>query len=118
MQHYFLILECLQSGSYTVETISRLSAHRREVRGCYSHEERLPSGSEKPSRQTINILENASYDLLWKPWHTFAEDNSIGLSWYLGKYRGEATIGHGGGDTGFNTNFVLLPEKSMALIVL
>lgn len=64
------------------------------------------------------ILKNASYDLLWKPWHTFAEDQSIGLSWFLGKYRGEATIGHGGGDTGFNTNFVLLPEKSLALIVL
>lgn len=61
------------------------------------------------------ILDSSSYDLLWKPWYN---NSNVGLSWFLGKYKYEATVGHDGGDTGFNTSLVLLPEKSIAVIVL
>ncbi|MFC2098253.1 serine hydrolase domain-containing protein [Bacteroidota bacterium] len=64
------------------------------------------------------ILDQASYDLLWKPWFKTGENSDVGLSWFLGKYREETTISHGGGDTGFNTFFVMLPEKSIAVVVL
>ncbi|UCE41892.1 MAG: beta-lactamase family protein [Candidatus Aminicenantes bacterium] len=67
------------------------------------------------------ILDPASYDLLWKPWFKIGgkdSDNAVGLSWFLGSHRGEKTISHGGGDTGFNTFLILLPEKSSAVIVL
>lgn len=43
---------------------------------------------------------------------------SVVLRWFLGKYKDESTVSHGGGDTGFSTNLVLMPEKSMAVIVL
>ena len=56
--------------------------------------------------------------MLWNPWFEIDENRSIGLSWFLETYKGIATVGHGGGDTGFNTNLVLLPEKSMAVVVL
>ncbi len=64
------------------------------------------------------ILESSSYDLLWKPWFKTGDESSVGLSWFLEKYKGESTVSHGGGDTGFSTNLVLLPEKSIAVIVL
>ena len=64
------------------------------------------------------ILDSTSYDSLWKPWFEIGEDNYVGLSWFLRKYKGEKTIGHSGGDMGFNTNFIMLPEKSMAMVVL
>ena len=64
------------------------------------------------------ILESGSYDLLWKPWFQTGEKSHVGLSWFLGEYRGEKTVGHGGGDTGFNTEFVMLPDRSMAVAVL
>ncbi len=67
------------------------------------------------------ILEPESYDLLWKSWFKVGDEESgraVGLSWFLGEHRGEQTVGHGGGDTGFNTYLTLLPDKSMAVIVL
>ena len=64
------------------------------------------------------ILDPESYELLWNPWFEIGEENSIGLSWFINNYNGEKTIGHGGGDVGFSTNFVMLPEKSIAAVVM
>lgn len=64
------------------------------------------------------ILNPDSYDLLWKPWFQNGEDSYIGLSWFLSKFRNENTIGHSGGDTGFRTDFIMLPEKNVSIIVL
>jgi CubicO group peptidase (beta-lactamase class C family) len=67
------------------------------------------------------ILEPSSYDLLWKPWFKIGgadSDNAVGLSWFIGSHRGEKTFSHGGGDTGFNTYLILVPEKSSAVVVL
>jgi CubicO group peptidase (beta-lactamase class C family) len=67
------------------------------------------------------ILEPTSYDLLWKPWFKIGgkdSDDAVGLSWFLGSHRGEKTISHGGGDTGFNSYLILVPEKSSAVVVL
>ncbi|UCC39731.1 MAG: beta-lactamase family protein [Candidatus Aminicenantes bacterium] len=71
--------------------------------------------------QKNQILKSSSYDVLWKPWTQTGRKGigqSVGLSWFLGEYKGEKTVGHGGGDVGFNTNFIMLPEKSMAVVVL
>lgn len=70
------------------------------------------------NRGTYNgstILNSSSYDLLWDPRF---KDNPVGLSWFIGEYKDEATVGHNGGDTGFNTTLVMLPDKSMAVVVL
>jgi CubicO group peptidase (beta-lactamase class C family) len=67
------------------------------------------------------ILDPESYNLLWRP---MAETGmggirkSVGLSWFLGEFKGEPCVSHGGGDMGFNTNLVLLPQKSIAIVVL
>lgn len=67
------------------------------------------------------ILGPESYDLLWKPWFPIGKKDSgeaLGLSWFIGEHRGEKTVSHGGGDTGFNTYLTILPERSMAVVVL
>jgi len=64
------------------------------------------------------ILNPESYDLLWKPWFQNGEDSYVGLSWFLRKFREENTIGHSGGDTGFKTDFIMLPEKNIGNCVM
>ena len=62
------------------------------------------------------ILKDSTYDLMWKP----AGDQwpQIGISWFLGKHREHRTISHSGGDTGFVSNLVMVPEQSMAVVMM
>ena len=55
---------------------------------------------------------------MWKSWFKTGEESSVGLSWFLDKYRGDATVGHAGGDTGFSSNLLMLPGRYVAVIVL
>ena len=64
------------------------------------------------------ILCSSSYDVLWKAWAEIGEGRRVGLSWFLGEYRGEKTVEHAGGDPGFNTQLMMLPDKGSAVIVL
>ncbi|MCP4221160.1 MAG: beta-lactamase family protein [bacterium] len=68
------------------------------------------------------ILDAASYDILQHPRVKIGADSSarnhIGLSWFLKEYKGEKTVGHSGSDAGFMTNFVMLPGKSVAVVVM
>jgi CubicO group peptidase (beta-lactamase class C family) len=40
---------------------------------------------------------------------------AIGLSWFLGQHRGRRIVSHGGGDTGYITDLVLIPEGRKAV---
>ena len=40
----------------------------------------------------------------------------VGISWFLGEYRGTAMVGHSGGDTGYATDLAMLPEKKIAVV--
>ncbi len=62
------------------------------------------------------ILKEATYDVMWKP----AGDNwqHIGISWFLGKHRDHRTISHSGGDTGFVSNLVMIPDRSIAVVMM
>jgi len=62
------------------------------------------------------ILDASSYQLLFEPQVQADENLAVGLSWFLGKYGEFKTIGHTGGDLGFRSIIVMLPEKSLAVI--
>ena len=68
------------------------------------------------------ILDASSYELLWAPAVSVgARDNKprhIGLSWFLSYYAGYQTVSHGGRDIGYQTNFVMVPDAGVAVIVL
>ncbi len=64
------------------------------------------------------ILRTASYDLLWTPTTaTSTGDVEIGLSWFLGEYAGHRTVSHGGGDTGFRSYILLLPDENIGIVL-
>jgi len=63
------------------------------------------------------ILREESYDVLWTPSAQVSENRHVGLSWFLGEHRGTRTVGHSGGDTGFSSQFVLLPEEDIGLVM-
>jgi CubicO group peptidase (beta-lactamase class C family) len=62
------------------------------------------------------ILKDSTYDIMWKP----AGDKwqQIGISWFLGKHRDYRTISHSGGDTGFVSNLVMIPDQSIAVVMM
>lgn len=71
--------------------------------------------------QGQRILQAASFEQLW---HSFQQlgpaypTEHVGLSWFLDAYRGHRTIRHDGADVGFQTDMILLPDQSLAVIVL
>lgn len=42
---------------------------------------------------------------------------SVGLSWFLDEYKGLKTISHSGGDTGFRSFLLLVPERNISVMV-
>ena len=67
------------------------------------------------------ILEMETLDRMWTPVREIAATGpdvrrqAIGLSWFLGKHRGHEIVSHGGGDTGYLTDLVLVPEGRKAV---
>ena len=64
------------------------------------------------------ILKEQTYDIIWKPAHKLSDGRAVGISWFLGEYRGQATVSHSGGDTGYATFLMLLPDKKMAVFLM
>lgn len=63
------------------------------------------------------ILQESSYKLLFTVQKEISENRAIGLSWFISRYRDVNLISHSGGDLGFRSNFVMIPEKSIALVI-
>lgn len=71
---------------------------------------------------TTRILEPETYAQLWRPRAPTHRSSpivqSIGLGWFLGEHRGQWTASHSGGDVGFTSQFILLPEAGIGVTVL
>jgi CubicO group peptidase (beta-lactamase class C family) len=68
------------------------------------------------------ILDASSYELLWAPAvEAGVRDGRpvhVGLSWFLSDSAGHPTVSHGGRDTGYQTNLVMVPDAGVAVVVL
>ena len=68
------------------------------------------------------ILSSESYESLWDPWVQIEEsgpvNHSVGLGWFISDHKGERTIGHDGSDEGFVSNLILVPERSIGIVIL
>lgn len=62
------------------------------------------------------ILKSSTYDVMWKP--ASEQWQQISISWFLRKYKEYQVVTHSGGDTGFVSNLVLIPEKSVAVVMM
>jgi CubicO group peptidase (beta-lactamase class C family) len=64
------------------------------------------------------ILRPESYDALWTgTTQTAVEGARIGLSWFLGTHAGRRTVFHPGGDTGFRSYVLLLPDDGIGVVL-
>jgi CubicO group peptidase (beta-lactamase class C family) len=76
------------------------------------------------------ILKKSTYDLMWKP---AAEvefcrgadqtdcrkpGGQVGISWFIGDHQGHHSISHSGGDDGFVSYLLLVPDVDMALVLM
>ena len=64
------------------------------------------------------ILDSSTYDLMWKRGGPRVGKASIGISWFLGELDGEESVFHDGGDDGFRTMLVIVPERKFAFIAM
>lgn len=73
------------------------------------------------------ILKSSSYDMLWKPAAEveFCRNGpcrkpggSVGLSWFLEQKNGHTVVSHGGGDDGFITSFIMIPDRKFAFVMM
>lgn len=65
----------------------------------------------------VRILKESTYDMLWHPYAEIGNTaDKVGLSWFLWEYKGEQLVSHAGGDTGYLSNLVLIPQKKAALV--
>ena len=49
-------------------------------------------------------------------WGGYASE--VGLAWFLGEYKGNKVKSHSGGDTGFRSKLILLPESGIAVVTM
>ena len=74
------------------------------------------------------ILKASTHDLMWKPaaeverCHGADRSNcvksgeQVGISWFLKMKDGHLIVSHGGGDDGFITGLVLIPDQDAAFV--
>ena len=65
---------------------------------------------------TLKDLENTSYKQMIAP--TFTPNAHIGLGFKLGSIMSQKTIGHYGGDRGFRSYLLMIPEERIGLVLL
>ena len=66
------------------------------------------------------VLEQASLEDMWQPRAVADAERhqQVGLAWRIGAYRGQRTLSHSGGDTGFQSHLVLAPEAGVAAVAM
>lgn len=63
------------------------------------------------------ILADSTYDLWWTNSVNIEGKPKIGLAWWLNERHGLKTVSHTGGDTGFRSLFMLVPEKNISIML-
>jgi CubicO group peptidase (beta-lactamase class C family) len=64
------------------------------------------------------ILKKSSFDQLVDKKFQIGGERYIGLSWFISRYRGKTVISHSGGDTGYRSFLLMIPEDTTAIITM
>ncbi|TFG39442.1 MAG: class A beta-lactamase-related serine hydrolase [Candidatus Aminicenantes bacterium] len=72
-----------------------------------------------------SILHTSTYSTLWQQHATFPMGRGLfhsgggqGIAWAIGDYKGDEIIGHAGSDVGFTSILILVPQRSIAVVML
>jgi len=63
------------------------------------------------------ILSDSSYNLLWTNSVNLEGKPNVGISWFIEDRHGVKTVSHSGGDTGFRSYFLLVPERNISVMM-
>ena len=63
------------------------------------------------------ILSDSSYNLLWTNSVNLEGKPKVGISWFMEDRHGVKTVSHSGGDTGFRSYFLLVPERNISVMM-
>jgi len=63
------------------------------------------------------ILADSVYKLWWTNSVNLKDKGPIGFAWWLGERNGVKMMSHSGGDTGFRSFFMLVPEKNLSIML-
>lgn len=69
-----------------------------------------PDGARVVSEENLAVT--------WEPQVPVDAETSYGLGWFVGEYKGQPLIQHGGNTTGFSTDFAFLPEADLGIVVI
>jgi CubicO group peptidase (beta-lactamase class C family) len=66
------------------------------------------------------VLERASLEAMWQPLAVADAERrqQVGLAWHINRFRGQRTLSHSGGDTGFQSHLALVPEAGVAAVAM
>lgn len=97
-----------------------LSSAQEMCEAALMHLAACEAGKNIPSLKRP-ILDRRSYQEMWSPqaetgWGRDMSD--VGCSWFMGEYKGERVLSHSGRDTGFRSDFLLLPDIGSAVILM
>ncbi len=67
---------------------------------------------------TTRLLQDASYEELWRPQARVRDDRKIGLAWFLAESPYGPWAFHGGRDLGFRSHISILPDHGGGLAVI
>jgi len=71
-------------------------------------------------KKTVVLDESAFFEMFKEQgktnWGEYTSE--IGLSWFLGDYKGHRLVSHSGLDTGFRSNLLILPENDIGIVVM
>lgn len=62
------------------------------------------------------ILQASSCEMMWRP--AVIADNPVGISWLIENFGPYKMFSHGGGDPGYRTEFYIIPEKAVGVVVM
>lgn len=69
-----------------------------------------PNGNRLISEDNLGVL--------WTPQIDVSADVQYGLGWFISEYKGARTLGHAGNAVGYTSEFILLPEAGLGVVML
>lgn len=67
--------------------------------------------------KNAKLLSDTTYNILWTNSVNLKDKPAVGAGWFLDQYKGLKAIRHSGGDTGFRSFLLLVPEKNIAVML-
>ena len=122
---YFKIEDSLKTSPHSKRWVTKNIYERKTYPYTREHapSSTLNSSTKDLSNWMISFLQTLDYSSLDNQYSTmieptFSSNQNIGLGFQLSEINSNKTIGHYGGDKGFRSYLIMIPEEKIGLVVL